>query len=112
MEEWKEIKNFENYEISNYGNVRNKKTGKNLKPYINKSKSYNYKKYLKVTLLNNNIHKHFFIHRLVAIYFIPNPLNLDTIDHIDFNHINNKIENLQWMSSFDNNRKRKPKITE
>ena len=32
-EEWKDISDYENYEVSNLGNVRNKKTGRILKSY-------------------------------------------------------------------------------
>lgn len=38
MELWKTIKDYENYEISNFGNVKNKKTGRILNLY--KKKNY------------------------------------------------------------------------
>lgn len=42
------------------------------------------------------------IHRLLARYFIPNPLNLETVNHIDKDKTNNSLDNLEWMSREDN----------
>ncbi|WMM35544.1 HNH homing endonuclease [Vibrio phage PJN101] len=49
------------------------------------------------------------VHRLVAISFIPNPDNLDTVDHVDEDKLNNHADNLQWLSSGDNSAKSKAK---
>lgn len=43
------------------------------------------------------------IHRLVALYFIPNPLNKNIVNHIDCNRANNKKENLEWVTHKENN---------
>ena len=48
MEEWKQVSEYENYEVSSYGNVRNKKTGRILKPARNGG-------YLHVSLSSNKI---------------------------------------------------------
>ena len=42
------------------------------------------------------------IHRLVAEAFIPNPLGLRDVDHIDGDKTNNRIENLRWVSHREN----------
>lgn len=42
------------------------------------------------------------IHRLVAEVFIPNPNNLEAVDHIDENKLNNHRTNLRWVSHQDN----------
>ena len=52
MEEWKQVSEYENYEVSSYGNVRNKKTGRILKPARNGG-------YLHVSLSSNKIQKSF-----------------------------------------------------
>ena len=98
MEVFKKIEEYENYEISNMGNVRNIVTGRILKPCKNNMG------YLSVTLYKNNIRKTFLIHRLVGYAFIPNPQNLTEIDHIDRIRTNNSISNLRWISKSNNNR--------
>lgn len=42
------------------------------------------------------------VHRLVATMFVPNPDNLDTVNHKDFNRLNNIHTNLEWMTLPDN----------
>lgn len=46
--------------------------------------------------------RYYFVHRLVADAFIPNPLGLSDVNHIDFNRKNNCIDNLEWISHKDN----------
>lgn len=42
------------------------------------------------------------IHRLIAEAFLPNPLGLRDVDHIDGNKTNNRVENLRWVSHKEN----------
>jgi DNA-binding transcriptional regulator YiaG len=46
--------------------------------------------------------KTFAVHRLIASVYIPNPLNLPVINHLDGNKENNSINNLEWCSHKDN----------
>ena len=107
MEEiWKEVKDFEGlYEVSNFGNVRSldriSKDGRHLKGKTLKQHN-NIDGYLVVNLRNNDSHS-YFVHRLVAIAFIPNPGNKPQVNHIDEDKENNKVENLNWMTSKENN---------
>ena len=89
MEEWKDIIGYEGlYQVSNLGRVR--RSGKILKG------GYNNKGYHTINLCKKGISKSFFVHRLVAIAFIPNPNNLPIVNHKDENPKNNCIENLEW----------------
>lgn len=58
--------------------------------------------YLKVGLSVDGIHKYYLVHRLVAQAFIPNPNNLPQVNHIDGNKLNNHVDNLEWVSSYEN----------
>lgn len=59
--------------------------------------------YAKVGLyLGDKKYKWIFIHRLVAIAYIPNPQNKPFINHKDFNRVNNNIENLEWCTHWEN----------
>jgi hypothetical protein len=96
MEEvYKAIDGYNIYEVSNMGNVRNKKTGLILKQKLRKG-------YYSIGLSKNGKNKNFNIHRLIASYFIPNPNNKRCVDHIDRDKLNNKIENLRWVSISEN----------
>ena len=95
-EEYKIIKGFENYEVSNFGRIRNYKTGRILKPKINKQGYY------QVSLSSDGIPYTKYVHHLVGTMFIPNPENKKIIGHIDNNRLNNNIENLRMVSHQEN----------
>lgn len=97
MEIWKDIKDFNNYEINNYGVIRIKKNKKILKYYEDKDKYYT------INLWGHGKSKHFRVSRLVAQTFIPNPNNLPVVNHKDENKQNNCVENLEWCTVAYNN---------
>lgn len=95
VEEWKNIPEFNGYEVSNFGNVRNKKL-KHLKKIANR------KGYLEVRLFKNGKETSKVIHRLVAKAFIDNLNNYPQVNHIDGNKGNNCVENLIWVTNSEN----------
>jgi hypothetical protein len=101
---WNTVEKFSSYEISNFGNLRNKNTKYIIKPTIKSG-------YLSTSIKNDNgERKTLKIHRLVALCFIPNLLNKETVNHKDHNKLNNKLDNLEWATTTEqNNHKRKCK---
>lgn len=92
-EEWHIIDFNDNYAISNLGNVKNIKTNYILKLRLNKGYYY-----VSLRDKTNTIQKIMLVHRLVAQYFITNPENKSTVNHIDRNTNNNCYTNLEWSS--------------
>lgn len=95
MEVWKPIKDFEDYEVSDCGRVRNK-DGRTLKPYVN------HKGYLKVGLFKSGKCHKKRVHRLVAEAFIENPHDYPQVNHKDENKKNNRVDNLEWCTNQQN----------
>ncbi len=89
-EVWKQLKDFDNYAISNLGRLKNVKTGDVLKPSIYNSG------YPMAALYKNTKKKRVGMHRLVAELFIPNPQKRPFVCHRDDNPLNNKVSNLFW----------------
>lgn len=92
---WKPTQ-YNNYEVSNKGRVRNKTTKLILSPCKNKQG------YLQVGIMDNGHHISRRIHRLVAIAFIKNPFNKETVNHKDGNKLNNNADNLEWTTIKEN----------
>ena len=101
MEIWKDIIGYKQYQVSNHGRIRttaNEATRKEriLKPLLS------VKGYYRVALWLNNKSKFISIHRLVATYFVPNPDNKETVNHIDGDKTNNHYSNLEWNTYKEN----------
>lgn len=66
------------------------------------------KTYMKINLADEYYHQtNFYLHRLLAEVFIPNPEGLPVVDHLDGNSLNNSIDNFRWCTAKDNNRNSK-----
>ena len=100
MEIWKDIEGFVGlYQVSNLG--RTKRLYQNDKEKILKHGS-DKDGYLRVNLYKEGKSKQSKVHRLVAKAFIPNPDNKSQVNHRDENKSNNKVENLEWVTSKEN----------
>lgn len=105
---WRDIVGFENYyKISNLGRVKSLNRelitkngqvriykGKILKVSPKKGRGYSAVKLCR----GSSFYKHVDVHRLVAEHFIPNPDNLEVVNHLDENKSNNDVNNLEWTS--------------
>jgi hypothetical protein len=86
-----------NISVSEDGVIIDNTTGVVKKPYIDQD---GYERTgLKVP---TGGYKNFYVHRLVALAFIPNPENKPQVNHKDSNRRNNKVSNLEWVTAKEN----------
>lgn len=100
--EWKSVKGYEGfYEVSEDGQVRRIKGRQGKLPAIIKpfkkhdNGEYTYNQ-VRLTCMELGKREIAAVHRLVAMAFLPNPLNLRCVNHKDFNPKNNHYSNLEW----------------
>lgn len=116
---WKDIDNYGgSYKISNKGRV--KSLGRRIKrknDIMHRKerilKPIMFGKYHGVQLYNNKSYEKFYIHRLVATYFLKTPVNEKyVVNHIDRDRFNNAFTNLEWCSQSFNVRSSQCKISD
>lgn len=101
-EEWRDVVGYEGlYQVSNLGVIRTFKykcypEGKQLKGTIKGGR------YMVANLSKPGNSKNYYIHRIVAMAFIPNPHNFNSVNHINGINTDNRAENLEWICSHDN----------
>lgn len=114
-EQWKQITCLKHgeqmttqYEASNLGHIRNKRTKRQVQPHIHNSgyDTFNYR------YTDENGRMRFAVmlwHRIIALTWIENPDNKPQVDHIDRDVHNNAVENLRWVSAKENSSNTTPK---
>jgi hypothetical protein len=112
MEEyWKDIIGYEGYyQVSNLGRVKSldriiphkSHITQRIKGRILKGKVIKAGGYLAVSISKHNKGGWVKVHQLVAKTFIPNPENKLEIDHINTIPIDNRVENLRWVTRTEN----------
>lgn len=108
----KELTNFPGYFVSDTGyvycNLGKGNRDKNKKldtPYQLMGRPCGKKRYLRVYLRDPETgkRKDYYVHRLVAMAFIPNPDNKPCVNHINCNTQDNSVGNLEWVTTAENN---------
>lgn len=113
MESWKDIYGYEgSYQVSNTGKVKSLFRRVPSFPGTNKIPSTRivHEKVLKQSPISSKgkyftvklSGKKYLVHRLIAEAFIPNPENKPYINHKDSNRHNNSIDNLEWVTHYEN----------
>lgn len=107
---WKDVPGYEGiYQVNNIGVV------KSLDRFVvfkNGQRSFRSGKTLVSIKTHKRCHKVFvskngktrgmFVHRIVAMAFIPNPENKPQVNHINGNRSDNGVENLEWVTGMEN----------
>lgn len=94
---WKDIANFKGrYSVSMRGEIYSKKNHLIMKQTTNTG-------YLRLSLVSNDGRRRGkYVHRLVAETFIPNPEGKSQVNHKDGNPLNNRVDNLEWVTPKEN----------
>ena len=98
MENWRFIKENNDYMVSDHGRIMSLK--KPQKKILSSSLLHN--GYEAIYIYQKGIHAARYVHRLVAETFIPNPKKLPQVNHLDGNKLNNHVANLEWCDAYDN----------
>ena len=102
---WKSIKDYDNYEVSNFGRVKSiKRIDTNNHPLPERilKQSRHKTGYMLTTLCKNGINKTFWTARIIAKTFIINPDNKKEVNHINERVNDNRSINLEWVTSKEN----------
>lgn len=102
IEIWKPLPINNLYEVSTDGNIRNSKNLKQKVFDLDKLKLTKTRIRINNIVNENGDKRGFYLHRLIAMTFIPNPDNLDEVNHKNGDPYDNRLENLEWISRADN----------
>lgn len=101
---WKDVSGYEGlYQVSNLGRIKSLDRivpWKNGKPHHLHGKIISQRDngngYVQATLWKQNRQFITYVHRLVALAFLPNQNGLPEVNHKDENPLNNQSDNLEW----------------
>ena len=83
--------------------IRNARTGRKLKVFVDKSKGgYAFVAYRRRDVAGGSVFRTARVHRLFARAFVPNPRNLPQVNHLDEDKANYRPSNLAWCSAREN----------
>lgn len=100
-EEWRDVPGYVGrYQVSDQGRVRS--TGVRIAGRVLRAATRKRDGYQCLALHKDGLQKTVKVHRLVALAFLPNPLNLPAVDHRDGIRHNNIRTNLRWASTSRN----------
>lgn len=94
------IEGFEHYVVSVEGEILNTKTRKPIKGWLNAGG------YRRIWLCKNGEKRKFYLHRIVALTFVQNPMNHPEVDHLNRNTDDNRAVNLEWVEGSENLKRR------
>ena len=95
-ERWRNIEDYPNYRISSEGRIKNKTTGRILKPGTDRDG------YKRIVLSDNGIKKCHGVHRLVGRAFVSGYDETLQVNHLDGVKANNTVNNLEWVTQSEN----------
>lgn len=97
METWKAMELYPKYEVSTEGRVRNAETHRIYSQWLDRGG------YLRMEMwLGNGKRIKMAVHRVVAMCYLDNPLNLPEVNHKNKIKTDNRPENLEWVTRQQN----------
>jgi HNH endonuclease/NUMOD4 motif len=101
-EQWRSVVRYEGvYEVSDFGSIRRLRPSSG-KPSGTILAIHKGRKYPSVELWAAGSRKVHYVHRIVAMAFIPNPEAKREVNHKNFNRNDNSVSNLEWVTDLEN----------